>query len=229
MGDGASRVGNIVKSLRNFSRLDEAESKTVDIHEGIDNTLTILKSKLKAVKPRIEIVKEYGDLPTIECYPAQLNQVILNLTDNAIHAIAEHHEDRGDDDQDNALVVRDELPTLMITTGIEKALSDTDQDQCVIRIRDNGAGIPADVRDRIFDPFFTTKPVGQGTGLGLSISYKIITDTHRGSLVCESSLGQGSEFIIRIPIFQGRRKGEEQPREHSQAKERAHELSGALR
>lgn len=214
--DGAERVKNIVKSLRNFSRLDESSLKSVDIHEGIDNTLIILKSKLKSANPNcaIEIYKEYGNLPEIECFPAQLNQVILNLIDNAIYAVSDI-SNVSNDLQDTAEHDESMCPRITIGTGCDRlthtkananqeSSQDSNQaiDHCWIRIQDNGSGIPEEVRDRIFDPFFTTKPVGQGTGLGLSISYKIITETHRGSLTYESISGHGTEFTIHIPIHQ---------------------------
>ena len=225
---GAERVRKIVTSLRNFSRLDEAELKAVDIHEGIENTLIILRGKLKIPgSPQdIQVVRNYGDLPKVECYAAQLNQVILNLIDNAIYAVS-----KGQRDDNPSLGANDsgqladsnleqplsqpldtagkgsveieenfEDPTVTVSTGVSEQGGDQ---WCWIRVRDNGAGIPEAVRDRIFDPFFTTKPVGQGTGLGLSISYKIITETHHGSLTCTSTLGGGTQFTIRIPVAQG--------------------------
>ncbi len=203
MGDGVERVQKIVNSLRNFSRLDEAESKSVDLHEGIDNTLLILKGKIKASKSKISIVRNYGELPPVECYPAQLNQVVLNLLDNAIHAVA---------GRETAIAPHSETvvdpPKITITTALDGDRNDLRTAWGVIRIADNGSGMPDQVRDRIFDPFFTTKPVGQGTGLGLSISYTIITETHQGTLTCESVLGQGTEFTIRIPAVQPQGKQE---------------------
>ncbi|MEM9245428.1 MAG: ATP-binding protein [Cyanobacteria bacterium P01_F01_bin.153] len=210
--DGTNRVQSIVKSLRNFSRLDESESKHVDIHEGIENTLIILRSKLKSNNKScvVEVVKDYGDVPPIECYPAQLNQVILNLIDNAIHALSqlryrEPSQSELVNSEDNNET--DSRPVIVISTGVDEFLPTKSgaaekKPCCWIRVRDNGAGIPEAVRDRIFDPFFTTKPVGQGTGLGLSISYKIITETHGGSLTCKSVVGEGTEFTIRIPTTQ---------------------------
>ncbi|MEM9772553.1 MAG: ATP-binding protein, partial [Cyanobacteria bacterium P01_D01_bin.73] len=205
--DGTERVRSIVKSLRNFSRLDESESKHVDIHEGIENTLIILGGKLKSGNKNcaIEVVKDYGELPQVECYPAQLNQVILNLIDNAIHALSQSHcSESGQREDTDGQVSAGSCPVIVISTGVDTSPQGEYQSAegmqfCWIRVRDNGVGIPESVRDRIFDPFFTTKPVGQGTGLGLSISYKIITETHGGSLTCRSVVDEGTEFTIRIP------------------------------
>ncbi|MBW4512007.1 MAG: AAA family ATPase [Scytonematopsis contorta HA4267-MV1] len=181
---GTTRIRNIVLGLRNFSRLDESEMKPVDIHEGIDNTLMILQHRIKAKseRPEIEIIKEYGDLPEISCYAGQLNQVFMNILSNAIDAVEE------------SLI--DNQGKISICT--EKTHSNTVK----IKIADNGAGISADVVRKIFDPFFTTKPVGSGTGLGLSISYQIIVDKHKGKLLCNSTPGEGTEFVIEIPMRQ---------------------------
>ncbi|MBP0021371.1 MAG: histidine kinase [Cyanobacteria bacterium SBLK] len=180
---GTERIQNIVLALRNFSRLDEAEVKLADIHEGIDSTLLILASQLKSKPERseIEIVQKYGDIPFIECYPNKLNQVFMNILSNAIDALAEKCTQ-----QPNF------QPQICIFTQF-------DRDRCTIQIQDNGSGIPEKIRSRIFDPFFTTKPVGQGTGLGLSISYQIITETHKGQLICHSNSDSGTEFKIIIP------------------------------
>ena len=190
---GTTRISEVVKSLRNFSRLDEAEVKEVNIHEGIDSTLVILQSRLKDKPDQqgIEVIKEYGQLPLIDCYPSQLNQVIMNLLDNAIDALKENtaHNTGG--------------PFLSSPTSYIRIRTEVCGDSCVaIRIADNGLGMPETVLQRIFDPFFTTKPVGKGTGLGLSISYQIVTDTHGGTLHCVSKAGQGTEFTIKIPIHQ---------------------------
>jgi signal transduction histidine kinase len=192
---GTERISKIVLSLRNFSRLDEAEVKAVDLHQGIDSTLLILQNRLKAraSSPAINVVKNYGTLPLIDCYASQLNQVFLNLLSNAIDALQD----------------RPEPCTITITTGVRSACSVSDIETkddnfdtdawVVVRIKDNGSGMPEDVRQKIFDPFFTTKPVGQGTGLGLSISHQIIVEKHHGWLTCESEPDQGTEFIIEIP------------------------------
>jgi len=182
---GADRIRQIVLSLRNFSRLDEAEMKPVDIHEGIDNTLLILQSRLKptAASQGIEVIKDYGSLPKVECYAGQLNQVFMNILANAIDAIAAQPDPR-----------RITIRTVLMDATPQQLAS------VAIYIADNGAGIPPTILSRLFDPFFTTKPVGKGTGLGLSISYQIVVDKHGGQLTCRSESGQGSEFCIQIPI-----------------------------
>jgi signal transduction histidine kinase len=179
MNIGAERISEIVLSLRNFARLDQAEMKFVNIHEGIDSTLLILSYKLKH---QIEIVKNYADLPLVECYPSQLNQVLLNIINNAI----------------DALLTQTELTVKQIV--IQTVLDDV-PNQFQIRIRDNGSGIPPEVKAKIFDPFFTTKSVGKGTGLGLSICYQII-EKHQGKIEVISQLEQGTEFVIVLPIQQ---------------------------
>jgi len=182
---GAERIQTIVLALRNFSRMDEAAVKVVDIHEGIDSTLMILHSRLKASHdaPEIRIIKEYGKLPKIECYAGQLNQVFMNILANAIDALEEGSESN-------------RPKTIRIRTEA------TDNQQVRICIADNGLGMTEEVRNRLFDPFFTTKAVGKGTGLGLSISYQIVVERHKGSLHCFSELGQGCEFWIEVPISQ---------------------------
>lgn len=187
---GANRVAEIVRSLRNFSRLDEAEVKTADIHEGIDSTLMILNSRLKANhdQPGINVVKEYGDLPLVECYPGQLNQVLMNIFANAIDALEEFNKTRTRND------ILDNPSTIRISTEV------LEHRLLFIRISDNGPGIPDKVQSRLFEPFFTTKAVGKGTGLGLSISYQIITEQHNGCLSCYSTPEEGTTFVIEIPI-----------------------------
>ncbi len=180
---GTERIRNIVKSLRSFSRLDEADLKTVDIHEGIESTLMILKHRLKAKinYPEIKIIKEYGDLPLVDCYSRQLNQVFMNIINNAIDALEE-------DIVNNSMI---KIQTKMIN-----------QNSVQIKIIDNGSGIPEKVKAKLFDPFFTTKPVGQGSGLGLSICYQIVVDRHQGKIECNSIPETGTEFIIEIPVQQ---------------------------
>ncbi|HAX78488.1 MAG TPA: hypothetical protein DCY88_22325, partial [Cyanobacteria bacterium UBA11372] len=192
MNIGTDRIRQIVLSLRNFSRLDEAEMKPVDIHEGIDNTLLILQNRLKAKPDRSEIqaFKEYGNLPQIECYAGQLNQVFMNLLTNAIDALEEVIANRP----------FYQSPTIRIRTEI------LNKNWIQIKICDNGCGIPEQVKNRLFDPFFTTKPVGKGTGLGLAISYQIVVEKHGGQLNCTSAPGQGTEFAIAIPIRQQRNR-----------------------
>ena len=192
---GAKRIGDIVLSLRNFSRLDEAELKYADIHEGLDNTLLILQHRLKlsSTNNDIQVLKEYGNLPLLECYSGQLNQVFINLLGNAIDAL----ESSGINQQNSDAETQygKEIPlTLRIGTEV------TELNSAVIRIADNGCGMSEEIRKKIFDPFFTTKPVGSGTGLGLSISYQIVVEKHGGNLSCISAPGKGAEFVIELPI-----------------------------
>ncbi|NEO86111.1 MAG: HAMP domain-containing protein [Spirulina sp. SIO3F2] len=172
---GSNRIKEIVLSLRNFSRLDEATMKEVDIHEGIENTLIILNNRLKQ---GIEVIRDYGNLPPVFCYPAQLNQVFMNIINNALDAMIEAEIGR---------------PKIQIIT---ERIS---RNRICIKIRDNGIGIPNEIQAKLFDPFFTTKPIGQGTGLGLSICYQIV-EKHHGTIVVESKQGSGTEFIITLPI-----------------------------
>ena len=194
---GAERIQTIVLALRNFSRMDEAEVKRVDIHEGIDSTLMILHNRLKAKADNtgIQIVKEYGNLPLVECYAGQLNQVFMNILSNAIDAVEESFESKvlGSQSSEDTPPAS---PTIHIRTEF------TNQNQVVICIADNGHGMTAEIKNRLFDPFFTTKAVGKGTGLGLSISYQIVVDRHQGRLDCTSEVGQGTEFRIEIPVTQ---------------------------
>lgn len=187
MQHGTERIKEIVLSLRNFSRVDEAEFKKVDIHQGIDSTLLILQNrlKLKCNYPEIEVIKKYSSLPKIDCYAGQLNQVFMNILANAIDAL----EDEVNKD-------RTFIPKILIFTEL------SDESHILIRIADNASGIPLSIQSKLFDPFFTTKEVGKGTGLGLSISYQIIVDKHHGKLSYLSSPGNGTEFIIEIPIRQ---------------------------
>ena len=186
---GAERIRDIVRSLRNFSRLDEADIKAVDLHEGIESTLLILQNRLKpnADHPEIEIIKDFGKLPLIECYPSQLNQVFMNIISNAIDALEEY----------NLLQLSKGMKSQQYQIRIKTLL--VDPQWVEIRIADNGPGIAEEVKSKLFDPFFTTKPVGKGTGLGLSISYKIVVEKHKGKIFCSSEPHQGTEFIIRIP------------------------------
>ncbi|MBW4616530.1 MAG: PAS domain S-box protein [Desmonostoc vinosum HA7617-LM4] len=189
---GTQRIREIVLTLRNFSRLDEAEMKFVNIHEGIDSTLLILQNRLKA-KPEhaaIEICKEYGQLPEIECYAGQLNQVFMNILSNAIDALDKHNQER------TTAEIQNKPSQIKICTQV------LDNNWVAISIQDNGLGMTESVKQKLFDPFFTTKPVGQGTGLGLSISYQIVVDKHNGKIECISEPGGGAEFKIEIPIRQ---------------------------
>ena len=190
---GTERIKQIILSLLNFSRLDQADLKPVDIHEGIDSSLLILQHRLKASpeRPEIKIIKEYGDLPLVECYAGQLNQVFMNLFSNAIDALESYSLSQP----------KTYIPTITISSTL---IEDNDHPSCVtITITDNGSGISESVRNKIFEPFFTTKPVGKGTGLGLSISYQIVVDKHGGSLECHSQLGEGTQFCLEIPTKQG--------------------------
>lgn len=219
---GAERISQIVLSLRNFSRLDEANQKPVDIHEGIENTLLILQHRLKGEPsisrlsrphPGIQIIKEYGKLPQVECYAGQLNQVFMNIISNAIDALEEaieqglfvnnyqtlaqdltshsHEKSR----ITNQLTTKgDRIPTIRISTQV------TENKYITIRIADNGLGMTEEVKNQLFDPFFTTKPVGKGTGLGLAISYQIVVEKHKGQIQCFSEPDRGAEFTINIPI-----------------------------
>lgn len=190
---GTQRICQIVLSLRSFSRLDESELKPVDIHDGIDNTLLILQNRLKAVgnHPEIEVIKNYGLLPKVTCYASQLNQVFMNLLSNAIDALETQPSPR-------VITIRTSAGTGDWELGTGK--KNPNPQFVVIRITDNGSGISEEVLHKIFDPFFTTKPVGSGTGLGLSISYQIVVEKHRGKLCCISTPGQGTEFIVEIPV-----------------------------
>ncbi|MEM8810555.1 MAG: PAS domain S-box protein, partial [Cyanobacteria bacterium P01_G01_bin.38] len=263
MAMGTQRIREIVLSLRNFSRLDESDRKAVDLHEGIDNTLIILGSRLKgtADMPAVDIIKDYGELPPIECYPGQLNQVFMNILTNAIDALEARFgaegvgkvegdggaeateeaesdgEDRGDGGVGAGLVpahfgsacsATDSLPKSKIPDEAQRSLSashthrvidplainlksKSQMPQITIRtellsthrvhivIADNGTGMSDLVRYKMFNPFFTTKPVGKGTGMGMSISYQIITQKHEGHIYCNSTPGEGAEFIINLP------------------------------
>lgn len=185
---GADRIRSIVDSLRNFSRLDETGSKVVDIHEGLNSTLRILHHRLQTTDPEIQVVKNYGNLSPIVCYPGPLNQVFMNVLSNAIDALADA-QTNGD-----AEFSQIDPPLIEIST------TQLDSQQTVISIRDNGPGISEAVKAQIFDPFFTTKPVGQGTGMGLAISYQVIAQQHQGQLLVESEPGQGTCFEIRLPF-----------------------------
>jgi signal transduction histidine kinase len=176
---GAERIRQIVLSLRHFSHLDEAEMKQVDIYQEIDNTLLIMSHRLNS---NIEVIKQYESLALIECYPAQLNQVFMNILSNAIDELLAHNEFAH-----KQIVIQTRL---------------LDDNQIEVRIRDNGPGIAPEIQDKIFDPFFTTKPVGQGTGMGLAICYQIV-EKHHGKIEVISELGQGAEFVVTLPVAQG--------------------------
>ncbi|HBE19102.1 MAG TPA: hybrid sensor histidine kinase/response regulator [Cyanobacteria bacterium UBA11159] len=227
---GAQRIQQIVLSLRSFSRLDESEIKTVDIHDGIDNTLLILQHRMRGEgdRPPIEVIKHYTQLPKITCYASQLNQVFLNLLNNAIDALENQPSPRVITISTEKLEVRgkrleiggkEEVTGKILNgVGISECLSPLTchlssvtshlssampmlGEAIAIRISDNGIGMSHEVQKQIFDPFFTTKSVGKGTGLGLSISHEIIVEKHQGEFTCISELGKGTEFTIKIPIL----------------------------
>jgi signal transduction histidine kinase len=195
MNLGAERIRQIVLSLRNFSRLDEAQMKSVDIHQGIDSTLMILDNRLKpkADFPGIQLIKEYGDLPLVECLAGQLNQVFMNVLINAIDVLSEApYQNMSLEKSSSNLAF---LPRIRIRTELLSS-------NCVcVRIADNGTGMTENVKKRLFEPFFTTKPVGKGTGLGLAIGYQIV-DKHQGAIRCVSAPGEGTEFWIEVPVRQ---------------------------
>ena len=173
---GTDRIRDIVLSLRNFSRLDQSEKKAVNIHEGIESTLLLLNHRLQT---KIEIIKQYGNLPPVQCYPAQLNQVFMNILSNGIDALLEL-----DNQIQKQIVIQTEV---------------TELETVIITFRDNGDGIDAEIQSKIFEPFFTTKSINKGTGLGLAISHQII-EKHQGNIRLKSELAYGTEFAIEIPI-----------------------------
>jgi PAS domain S-box-containing protein len=187
---GTERIRQIVLSLRNFSRLDESGMKPVDIHAGIESTLLILQHRLKShdSRPEIEVIKEFGKLPLVECYASQLNQVFMNIIANGIDAIEERYQKLSGPEAET------KIGRIVIFTGV------TAQKTAIVEISDNGTGIPEAIVDRIFNPFFTTKAVGKGTGLGMSIAHSIVVEKHKGKIDCISSLGCGTTFKIEIPI-----------------------------
>ncbi|MBN3908638.1 MAG: HAMP domain-containing histidine kinase [Nostoc sp. NMS1] len=191
MREGTNRISSISNSLRTFSRADTEQKVMFNLHEGIDNTLLILKHRLKDnnTRPAIQVVRNYGDLPLLLCFPGQLNQVFMNLLANAIDALDEANSGLGFDE------IKKNPNQIIIDTAPNK-----DKNHVLIKIQDNGVGISADIQQKMFEHLFTTKSVGKGTGLGLSIAYQIIVQKHRGTLEVKSVLGKGSEFIISIPL-----------------------------
>ena len=181
MQTGTDRIRDIVKSLRNFARHDESDLKSVDLHEGLDNTLLLLSHRLKATTKGtvIEVDKRYGVLPRCECYAGAINQVFFNLLTNAIDALQDH-------------------PAGKITVQTERQA-----DWIIVTIADNGQGIPKAMQQQIFDPFFTTKPIGAGTGMGLAVSHQIVVEKHGGKLECQSVLAQGTQFKVMLPLKLG--------------------------
>jgi signal transduction histidine kinase len=219
---GVERIRQLVVSLRNFSRLDRAEKTGVDIHEGIESTLLILQHRTKAKSDReaIEIIKEYGNLPLVECYASSLNQVFMNLISNAVDALEMGSRERVTSvsglgasaavttlssqklavDSENSTVSNECLIPDSLSPCIRIRTQLIDAKTVLICIADNGHGIPKELISHIFNPFFTTKPIGRGTGLGLSISYQIVVEKHQGILKCVSRPNHGTEFWIEIPI-----------------------------
>ena len=198
MNVGVERISQIVQSLRNFSRHDNLEMKPVNLHEGIDSTLLILNHRLKGngEMPPIQLVKEYGNLPLVECFSGPINQVFMNILSNAIDALNEWNSGRSFQE------MRDNPSQIRICTEVGDSLGNrfASHNFAEIRISDNGPGMSEEVKQRIFDTFFTTKPIGKGTGMGLSISYQIVVEKHQGELDCISEIGKGTEFTIRLPI-----------------------------
>lgn len=188
---GAARISEIIQSLRIFSRLGEATLKTINLHESIDSTLVILNHRLEPIADNpngIQLIRDYGEIPPINCYASQLNQVFINLLGNAIDALEEANQNRTPTERAaNPNTIR--IQTYRSTDN-----------NIVISISDNGLGIPDEIQPKIFDPFFTTKPVGKGTGLGLSVSYQVVTELHGGKLNYYSTLGQGTEFVVSLPL-----------------------------
>jgi two-component system, NtrC family, sensor kinase len=181
MSTGSNRISSIVKSLRNFARLDQADQKEVDLHEGIDSTLMLLNHRLGN---KISVDRQFGDLPKVQCYPAQLNQVFMHLLNNSIDAIHERQ------DQEPDLAAQISIITRFV-----------DESQIEVQIWDNGIGVSADIQDQIFNPFFSTKSVDTGKGLGLAICYRVIQD-HQGAIAIDSTPGQCTTVTLRLPISQ---------------------------
>ncbi len=191
------RINGISNSLRTFSRADTEHPAAANLHEGLDSTLVILKYRLNgdANRPAIEVVKDYGSLPDVECFLGQLNQVFMNILANAIDAF----DEAARQSSFSAIAANQQTITIKTTVRTNKK---AEPDAVEIRIRDNGKGMPEAVKAKVFDHLFTTKEVGKGTGLGLAIAQQIVTESHCGSLTLVSTLGQGTEFCIRLPITQ---------------------------
>ncbi|MEH2158929.1 PAS domain-containing sensor histidine kinase [Nostoc sp.] len=203
MRAGSERVKEIVFALRNFSISDEGQMKKVDLHEGFDSVLRILQHRLKEKPDRagIEVIKTFGELPLIECYPGELNQVFMNILTNAIDALEERM--KHDDSFTPKILIHTEIVSshLSLVNSNESWTNDKrlgKKHKVIIRIFDNGKGILPHIQRHIFEPFFTTKPIGKGQGLGLSISRQIIVEKHQGKLKCNSQLGQGTELVIEM-------------------------------
>jgi signal transduction histidine kinase len=195
---GAESLYNISVSLRSFTRLDASNIQLVNIHEGLDSALLILQHRLRAKgdRPAIEVIKKYDDLPLVECYPGQLNQVFINILANAIDALEEKISHEMDSGQQNVYTAESLMPTIRIRTELDN------EDSVIIRIIDNGPGITEQVKQHLFEPMFTTKPIGKGAGLGLPICRQIVEEQHSGRLTYISSPDCGAEFLIEIPLHQ---------------------------
>ena len=205
---GSERIQQIVRSLRTFSHMDESEMKIVDLRNGIDSTLMLLGHRLKAQPQRVEIavIQNYDEsLPSVECYPGQLNQVFMNLLSNSIDALEEKLRMLPQPSGEQASF----QPTIWLETKY-----DASTQQSIICVRDNGCGIAESAQEKIFDPFFTTKCVGKGTGMGLSISYQIAVEKHAGELQCYSEAGRGATFMLRLPLQQRNSVPDEEPRQN---------------
>ncbi|MEH1907864.1 sensor histidine kinase [Nostoc sp.] len=186
---GTDRVIEIVSSLNNFSRHREAGNKLTNLHEGLESTLLILSHRLKANahRPTIQLIKEYGELPPIQCYPGEINQVFMNLICNALDAIEEIQKNQ-------------DFEEISKYPGVIRIQTESIGERVILRIADNGSGISEADRTKIFDAFYTTKSIGKGTGLGLSIAYQIVVNNHRGKLTFHSTESDGTEFVIELPI-----------------------------
>lgn len=186
---GTNRVAEIVASLNKFSRHREAGKKATNLHEGLESTLLIIGHRLKSNGnyPPIQLIKEYGNLPPIDCYPGEINQVFMNLICNAIDAIEERYHNKS-------------CQEMAQKPGIIKIQTEVNEGTAILRITDNGVGINQADTAKIFDAFYTTKPIGKGTGLGLSIAYQIVVNNHHGKLIYNSIPGEGLEFVIELPI-----------------------------
>ncbi|MEL6469374.1 MAG: ATP-binding protein [Cyanobacteria bacterium J06623_4] len=198
MRSGTQRIQSIVLSLRNFARLDEADFKAVDLHEGLDSAILLLNNRLLQSHPPITVRRAYGQLPAVICYPGALNQVFLQLLNNAIDAVMqqadkENNEEGGDNSE--KIASDDYCPTISVCTTAQS-------DSVLITIEDNGTGIDVETQSKMFDPFFTTKPVGEGTGMGLAVCYQIVEGRHQGKLRCQSTPGKGTKLIIELPLMQ---------------------------
>lgn len=195
---GTTRIHQLVRSLQNFSRKEQEHKEPTNIHKAIDDTILILQHRLqaKAQQPSIKVLKKYGNLPEVECYAGLLNQVFMNILSNAIDALEQATQER------TPAEIEQHPHTITIRTEIVKRTAKGGGDVVLIRISDNGIGIPKTIQGRIFDPFFTTKAVGKGTGLGLSISYEIVVEKHGGTLKCLSEQGKGTAFQIEIPYIE---------------------------